>query len=419
MTIPAPAAPWQDESIVGGTHTILVIDDVPTNIRLLEAILGGAGYDVASATSGPDGLALVAEGNVDLVLLDVNMPGMTGHEVCRRIREADPARLLPVVMVTSGADANTVSAIDAGADDFVSRPFDQAELLARVKSLLRIKELHDVVEHQAGELEALNRDLRTRVDEQLDELLKLRRLQRFLSPQLAEVVLSAGDDTLLEPHRREIAVVFCDLRGFTRFAAAVEPEELLDALREFHGVLGDLVTQHGATVGYFDGDGVMLFFNDPVPCPDPALKAAQLSVALRDAFGPLREGWRRRGYDLDIGMGISLGFATLGIIGFQGRYDYTALGPVVNQASRLCTAAHGGEILVGPRAFAAIETLIDADVLAPIDAKGFAEPIPAWSVRALRSGEAAATTGEKRTEFRILGPLEVVVDGNARRIAGW
>ena len=321
------------------TKSILVIDDVPTNIRLLEAILGSAGYTVVSATSGPEGLEAVARGGVDLVMLDVNMPGMSGHEVCRRIREADPARLLPIVMVTSGADANTVSAIDAGADDFVGRPFDQAELLARVRSLLRIKDLHDVVESQAGELEVLNRDLRQRVDEQLDELLNLRRLQRFLSPQLAEVVLSAGDDTLLEPHRREIAVVFCDLRGFTRFAATVEPEELLDAVREFHSVLGELVTQHGATVGYFDGDGVMLFFNDPVPCTDPALKAAQLSVDLRDGFGPLRDGWRRRGYDLDIGIGISLGFATLGIIGFKGRYDYTVLGPVVNQASRLCTAA--------------------------------------------------------------------------------
>jgi adenylate cyclase len=364
--------------------TILVVDDVGANVRVLEAILEPNGYLVVTATSGPDALALVEEHPVDLVLLDINMPAMNGLEVCRRLRAMDPERVLPIVMVTAGAGESTGTAIEAGADDFLVRPFDQSELLARVKSHLRVKQLHDVVEAQAAELASLNDSLQDLVQMQLEELLGLRRLRRFLSPQLAEAVLSSADDTLLEPHRREIAVLFCDLRGFTRFAGDAEPEELLDVLREFHAVLGELVAQHDATVGHFAGDGVMLFFNDPIPCDDPALRAARLAIELRDAFRPLRADWLRRGHDLDIGIGISLGFATLGTIGFEGRYDYSALGPVVNQASRLCSAAAPGEVLAGSRAYAELEPYIEAEELVPVVAKGFAQPIPAWRVVAVR-----------------------------------
>jgi class 3 adenylate cyclase/CheY-like chemotaxis protein len=364
--------------------TILVVDDVSTNVRVLGAILEPNGYKVVAATSGADALVAIRDIPVDLVLLDINMPGMNGLEVCRRLRAMDPERVLPIVMVTAGAEESTGTAIEAGADDFLVRPFDHSELLARVKSHLRVKQLHDVVEAQAAELAALNDSLQELVQMQLEELLGLRRLRRFLSPQLAEVVLSAGDEALLEPHRQEIGVLFCDLRGFTRFAGEAEPEELLDVLREFHSVLGELVAQHDATVGHFAGDGVMLFFNDPLPCPEPALRAAHLAIELRDAFRPLRAGWLRGGHDLDIGIGISLGFATLGTIGFEGRYDYSALGPVVNQASRLCSAAAPGEILAGPRAFAEIEPYVDAEELGPVDAKGFAQPIATWRVVALR-----------------------------------
>jgi adenylate cyclase len=391
---------------------ILVVDDTPANIRLLEAVLGGNGYEVVPAASGIEALAAVDAGSIDLILLDINMPGMNGHEVCRRIRDGQPGRLLPIVMVTAAADESTATAIDAGADDFIIRPFDQAELLARVRSLLRIKGLHDTVESQSAELATLNRDLQVRVDEQLDELLRLRRLQRFLSPQLADVVVSAGDETLLEPHRREIAVVFCDLRGFTRFAGTAEPEELLDAVRQFHNVLGELVNRHGATVGHFAGDGVMLFFNDPVPCTEPAVRAARLAIELRDAVQPLREAWRRQGHDLGVGVGVSMGFATLGTIGFEGRYDYSAIGVVVNQAARLCDAALPGEVLVAARAFGAMEHAVASEPHPAVDAKGFAEPISAWSVTSIRSELATpAPTEPVRTDVRLLGPLEVVVDG--------
>lgn len=400
-----------------GRATVLVVDDVPANIRLLTAILEGDGHEVVSAENGVDAIEAAAD-DVDLIVLDINMPGMNGLEVCRRVREADPSRMLPVLMVTSDADENTVTAIEAGADDFVNRPFDQDELLARVRSLVRIKQLHDVVDSQAGELATLNESLQERVDEQLTELEKLRRLRRFLSPQLADVVLSAGDEDLLEPHRREIAVVFCDLRGYTRFAAGAEPEELVQALQAFHEVLGDLVGRHEATVGYFDGDGVMLFFNDPVPCPDPALRAARFAIELRDAVVSLHDEWRRRGHELDIGFGISLGFATLGTIGFEGRYDYTALGPVVNRAARLCTAALPGEVLVDQRAFGDIESSVRAEEREPVDAKGFPDPIPTWAVTGIEASADEVPASRHRTEVRILGPLEVTVDDAVVELSG-
>lgn len=395
--------------------TVLVVDDVEANIRLLEALLQSDGHVVVSASSGPEALDAV-NGSVDLVVLDINMPGMNGLEVCRRIREEDNGRVLPILMVTSDADENTVTAVEAGADDFVNRPFDQDELLARVRSLVRIKQLHDVVQHQAEELASLNESLQARVEEQMAELEALRRLRRFLSPQLAEVVLSAGNEDLLEPHRRQVAVVFCDLRGYTRFAAGAEPEELVEALGRFHAVLGELVAEHEATVGHFDGDGVMLFFNDPIPCPAPALRAVRFSIAVRDAVVPLHDEWRRRGHDLDIGFGVSFGFATLGTIGFEGRYDYTALGPVVNRAARVCTAALPGEVLVDQRVFGDVRDEVQAEEREPIDAKGFPEPVDVWAVTAISA--AAEEHRGHRTEINLLGPLELWVDGEIVDLSG-
>ncbi len=395
--------------------TVLVVDDVAANIRLLSAILEAKGYRVVTASSGVEALD-AAGGDIDLVVLDINMPGMNGLEVCRRIRESDASRMLPILIVTSDADENTVTAVEAGADDFVSRPFDQDELEARVRSLVRIKQLHDVVDRQADELKTLNETLQARVDEQLAELDALRRLRRFLSPQLAEVVLSAGNDDLLEPHRREVAVVFCDLRGYTRFAAGAEPEELVEALQTFHGVLGALVEKHGATVGHFDGDGVMLFFNDPVPCNAPALRAVRFCVDLRDGVVPLHDEWGRRGHELGVGFGVSFGFATLGTIGFEGRYDYTALGPVVNRAARICTVALPGEVLVDQRVFGEIRDEVEAEERDPIAAKGFPEPVPAWAVSAIAAG--AESTPSQRTEIRLLGPLELVVDETVVDLSG-
>src|SRR5215210_1586217 len=226
-----------------------------------------------SASSGREALERLAAEPVDLVLLDILMPEMDGYEVCRALRADTATSFLPVVMITASGEQEKVAAIEAGADDFIAKPFDQAELLARVRSLLRIKQYHDTIEAQAAELAAWNRELEQRVQEQVDALERLGRLRRFLSPQLAELVVSSGDDSFLQSHRREITVVFCDLRGFTSFAETVEPEDVMAVLREYHAALGDLVSRFEGTLERFVGDGLMVIFNDPLPCPDAPERA--------------------------------------------------------------------------------------------------------------------------------------------------
>jgi adenylate cyclase len=197
---------------------------------------------------------------------------------------------------------------------------------------------------------------------------------------LAEVVVSSGDEVLLRSHRRQIAVVFCDLRGFTTFAETAEPEEVMGVLREYHEAMGPLIFRFEGTVGHFAGDGLMVFFNDPLPCPDPAERAVRTALAMRECMGELSKAWQRRGHELGFGVGISLGYATLGQIDFEGRYDYGAIGTVVNLASRLCDEAGAGQILVSRRVHDAVEDLIVAEPLPDLQLKGFAKPIPALNV---------------------------------------
>ena len=359
---------------------IMVIDDTAQNRRLMEAVLSPLGYVVLSAASGREALALIAAEPPDLVLTDIVMPEMDGYEVCRSLR-ADPAtQMLPIIMLTSSADQDKVDAIEAGADDFIARPFDPHELLARVRSLLRIKEYHDTIQAQAAELAELNRTLESRVSAQVDELEHLGRLRRFLSPQLADLVVSGGDEALLASHRREITVVFCDLRGFTAFSETAEPEEVMAVLGEFHRELGQLIFQFGGTLERFAGDALMMFFNDPFPCPDPPLQAVRMAVAMQERIAELRAGWQKRGHDLALGIGIAVGYATLGRIGFEGRFDYGAVGSVVNLASRLCGEALGGQILLADRAYAAVERNVVGEPLAPLTLKGFHRPVQAYLV---------------------------------------
>jgi class 3 adenylate cyclase/CheY-like chemotaxis protein len=360
--------------------SILIVDDLPQNVRLLEAILAPRGYRVSAAHSGREALAMVADEAIDLVLLDILMPEMDGYEVCRALRAEPETSFLPVVMITASGEQEKVAAIEAGADDFIAKPFDQAELLARVKSLVRIKRYHDTIERQAAELAAWNRELEQRVAEQVEALERMARLRRFLSPQLAELVLSSGDDSFLNSHRREITVVFCDLRGFTSFAETVEPEDVMAVLGEYHAALGDIVYRFDGTLERFIGDGLMVIFNDPLPCTDAPERAVRMALAMRGRVAELAEGWSRHGYDLDFGVGIAQGHATLGRIGFEGRADYTAIGSVTNLAARLCAEAGGRQILVSQRVFAAIEDMVVADSVGELVLRGFARPARAYNV---------------------------------------
>jgi class 3 adenylate cyclase len=362
---------------VSGEARVLVVDDVPENVRLLEAILSPVGYDVVTASSGEEAIARARADAPDIVLLDVVMPVMDGYEVCRRLRDHADTRLLPVIMITASGKQEKVRAIEAGADDFIQKPLDRAELLARVRSLLRIKRFQD-------ELAELNRTLAERVAKQVEDLERVGRLKRFLSPQVVELVISEGEADLLETHRSEITAVFCDLRGFTAFSETVEPEEVIGVLREYHVLVARLVSRFGATLDHVAGDGVMVYFNDPVPCPDPPLRAIQLSLALREEIGRVAAEWRRRGHDLDVGMGVALGHATLGTIGSEGLFHYASIGAVTNLASRLSDEAAGGQILASARVHAAVEETIECAPVGPLTLKGFARPVPAFSVIGIR-----------------------------------
>ena len=366
-----------------GTAKILVVDDVPANLRLLEAVLAPRGYDVISAADGRAALDLVESANPDLILLDVMMPRLDGYAVCRQLRAREETAVLPVIMLTATAGPEKTKAIEAGADDFIPKPFDQDELLARVRSLLRIKRYHDTIKEQAAELLELNRTLDERVRTQVEELGRLRRLQRFLSPQLADAIVSSGDESILSSHRRQVAMFFADLRGWTTFVDTVEPEELMRVLGEFHDAIGRLVRHFQATVGFIEGDGVQLFFNDPIEIPDAPLRAVKLGCALREEMAELTPRWQRRGYELDFGAGIALGYATCGEVGFEGRSDYAAIGAVTNLASRLADEATGGQILIAPRLYAEIEDAVEVEPVGELMLKGFQRPVAAFNVLAV------------------------------------
>jgi adenylate cyclase len=362
--------------------SVLAVDDQPTNLRLLDAVLTPRGHRVVTAASGAEALALLETEDIDIVLLDILMPEMDGYEVCRRIRSTPATEFLPVVMITASGAEQRLAALEAGADDFVTKPFDKSELLARVASLARIKQYHDTIRRQADELAAWNTELESRVTQQVAELERTNRLRHFLSPQLADLVV--GDENMLNSHRREIVVLFTDLRGFTSFAETSEPEEVMGVLGEYHHAIGALIHVYGGTLERFTGDGIMVFFNDPIECDDAAERAVRTALEIRDAVTDLAARWRRKGYDLPVGIGIAQGYATLGRIGFEGRFDYAAIGSVTNLAARLCSDAGPWQVLVTDRVLAATEHVAIAEEVGDIQPKGFSRTVRVHNISGLK-----------------------------------
>jgi len=360
---------------------ILVVDDVPDNVDILQMRLEAQGYEVVTAGDGLEALEKIRELAPDLVLLDVMMPKLDGIETVKRLKADASLPFIPVILVTAKADASdVVGGLEAGGDDYLTKPVDHAALSARVRAMLRIKALHDTVQQQAAELAGWNRTLEERVATQLGELEKVGRLKRFLAPQLAEMIVSSGDEGILQSHRRDIVVVFCDLRGYTAFAETGEPEEVWAVLREFHAAVGPLVTRFEGTLDHFSGDGLMVYFNDPLPCPDPAERAVQMAIEMRSAVGELMAGWRRRGFELGFGIGVAQGYATLGRIGFEQRVGYTAIGTVTNLAARLCGEARDGQILLSKRVATAVEGAVTLEEIGNLALKGLSQAVAVYNV---------------------------------------
>src|SRR5882762_465062 len=358
---------------------ILVVDDIADNVEILRMRLTSLGYEVIVAEDGERALAKVHEGLPDLILLDIMMPKIDGLEVVKRLK-ADPSLpFIPVILVTAKASPkDIVAGLDAGGDDYLTKPIDHGALVARVRAMLRIKALHDQVQE-------LNQGLEAKVQAQVDELERVGRLKRFLAPQLAQAIISSGDEKILENHRREVAAFFCDLRGFTSFSETAEPEDIMALLSEYHGAVGPLIRKYEGTLDRFTGDGMMVFFNDPLPCPDAPERAARLAIEMRDAVAALAPSWKRRGHVLGVGIGMAQGYATLGRIGFEDRFDYTAIGAVINLAARLCSATENGQILTSGRLAAAIEGIAVIEDLGEREMRGMARPVPVCNLAGLKA----------------------------------
>jgi len=371
---------------------ILIVEDNPASLDILQARLTANDYKVITATDGEAGLTLARETQPDLILLDIMMPKMDGIEVCRHIKADIHLPFIPIIIVTAKVDSkDVVAGLDAGANEYLTKPVDHTALVARVRSMLRIKDLHDTVreqttrlEEQSTQLAKWNQTLEHRVVEQLAEVERVGRLKRFLSPQLVEVITSSGGEELLESHRREVTVVFLDLRGFTAFSDYVEPEEVIGFLRSYHAEMGKLIFQFEGTLEHFAGDGIMVFFNDPIPRKDHTEKAVRMAMDIQGRVRDLRNGWLKKGYDLDLGAGMASGYATLGTIGFEGRMDYAAVGNVTILASRLSSEAKGGQILTDQKTLSKIEDIVEVESIGDLQLKGFGRPTAAFNVLKLK-----------------------------------
>lgn len=345
----------------GDQPLVLVADDNADMRAYLERVLSRE-FRVAPAVDGAAALEQARALRPDLILTDVMMPRMSGDDLLKAVRGDQQLRSIPVVFLTARAGTEArVESLEAGADDYVAKPFDENELLARVRNLIRERA-------QGRELIQLQKE----------------KIARFLPPHLADMIVAGDRDDFLKGHRAEITVLFVDLRGFTAFAESAEPEALMATLREYQAEMGSVISKYGGTLERFAGDAMMVFFNDPLPVPNHAEQAVRMAIAMRDRSADLRTKWTARAINLGVGIGIATGYASLGVIGFEGRKDYAAIGPVTNLAARLCGEAQHGQILISGRALELVESLVSTEAVGPLTLKGFQQPVVTYNVNGLR-----------------------------------
>jgi adenylate cyclase len=365
---------------------LLIVDDNEENRYTLTRRLAREGYsNLSTANNGRQALELLNTQLFDLVLLDIAMPEMDGYQVLEHIKANAALRHVPVIMISAIEElSSVVRCIALGAEDYLAKPFDPTLLRARVGASLEKKALRDEVTKQAAQLAEWNKQLEQRVQLQVSQISRLGRLKNFFSPQLAESIIQGGGEDLLRTHRHEVVVAFLDMRGFTKFTDTSEPEEVMAVLADYHRALGPVIHDHDGTIERFAGDGMMVFFNDPIRLETPAHNAVRMAVAMHNEFAPLRQAWKKRGFDLDLGIGVAQGYATLGVIGFEGRWDYACIGGVTNLASRLCSEAMGGQTLTNQKTLAHIEEVVDAEALGERMLRGIAHPVPVFNIKGFK-----------------------------------
>jgi adenylate cyclase len=365
-----------------GNPGILIVDDNDDNRFTLSLLLETDGHArIVSASGGQEALSLLNSERFDLILLDMIMPDLNGDEVLKSIKNNPDTRDIPVVMISADTDTEKVAkCIELGADDYLPKPFNPTILRARVGAALRKASLRALETRLLNDLNKLNQQLEQRVADQVGEIERMSRLRRFLPPQVVDLIVASGTEKQLESHRREITALFCDLRGFTGFSESSDPEDVMALLRDYHAAIGEIIIKYSGTLERFAGDGVMVIFNDPVPVDNPAVQAVLMALAMRTAIGGMIEKWRDLGHDLGFGVGIAHGFATLGTIGFEGRFDYAAIGTVANVASRLCDEAKPGQILISPRVRQAVDKVVTVEPVGDFILKGIRRPMLAYNV---------------------------------------
>lgn len=370
--------------------TILIVDDTPTNLALMAELLRPQ-YRTTVAINGERAieLALGAE-PPDLILLDIMMPGLNGYDVCRRIKTERRTRDIPIIFLSAmGAVEDETLGLEIGGVDYVTKPIRPAIVLARIHTHLALarqaRERERMVarlEQQAAELSELNRTLEQRIADGVAQLERLGRLKRYFSPPVVDLMLSGSTEDPLKSHRREVAAAFVDLRGFTAFTEMSDPEDVMLVINEYHDAMGALVMSYGGTLEHFAGDGMMIYFNDPIEIDNPALVAVNMAISMQTRFSDLVRDWQKRGYTLSMGVGVALGFATIGAIGFEGRRDYGVIGNVTNLAARLCGEAHGGQVLVSQRVHGFVSDQVCSEFVGDMQLKGFRNPVAVYAVSA-------------------------------------